>query len=371
MMNTENQFYSLEKILSYKAKYNVIIGQRSNGKTYACLEKVLRDYIKKKKQGAYIRRFTEDFTRGRASTLFENHVNNDIISELTDGEYDRVKYESRKWYLAYYDTDLDRVITDDKPFCYAFAINDMEHDKSTSYPNITNIIYDEFITRKFYLPNEFVLFANVLSTIIRLRDDVTIFMLANTVNKFCPYFSEMGLTNIQTQKRGTIDIYRYADSQLTVAVERCDYHHKERKSDVYFAFNNPQLQMITSGEWEFMMYPHLSPEDKYTKENILFSFFISFEESILQCDIITLPNKDFIYIHRKTTEIHDYEKDLIFTTTYSTQHNIRINLLTPQDKVGKKIKQYFTFQRVFYQDNEVGEIVRNYLNYTQKTLLKE
>ena len=26
--------------------------------------------------------------------------------------------------------------------------------------------------------------------------------------------------------------------------------------DVYFAFNNPKLQMITSGAWEMAIYPH-------------------------------------------------------------------------------------------------------------------
>ena len=37
-------------------------------------------------------------------------------------------------------------------------------------------------------------FMNVLSTIIRDRENIKIFMLGNTVNKYCPYFDEMGLT---------------------------------------------------------------------------------------------------------------------------------------------------------------------------------
>lgn len=97
----------------------------------------------------------------------------------------------------------------------------MEHDKSTSYPNITTIVFDEFLTRGSYLKDEFILFTNVCSTIIRQRNDVKIFMLGNTVNKYSPYFSEMGLSNIKNQKQGTIDIYRYGDSDLIVAVEYC------------------------------------------------------------------------------------------------------------------------------------------------------
>lgn len=370
-MSHTNKFYSLERILQYKAKYNIIIGQRSNGKTYACLEKVLVDYVKSGKQGAYIRRFSEDLTKGRASTIFDGHISNNIIYELTDGEYDRIKYESRKWYLAYYDEDLDKILADDTPFMFAFAINDMEHDKSTSYPGITNIIYDEFITRKFYLPNEFVLFANVLSTIIRLRDDVTIFMLANTVSKFCPYFKEMGLNNIQNMKKGTIDIYRYSDTALTVAVERCEIQKESRKSDIYFAFDNPQLEMITSGEWEFMIHPHLKPEDKYKNSDIMYSFFIIFDNITLQGDVISQPLKNFIFIHEKTTPIKDMDKDLIFSPEFSTKDNIKTNLWRPDSKIGQKIKSYFVFNKVFYQNNEIGEVVHNYLNYCNKTMRME
>ena len=35
------KYYSLKKIMSENADYNIIIGERSNGKTYAVLEKIL------------------------------------------------------------------------------------------------------------------------------------------------------------------------------------------------------------------------------------------------------------------------------------------------------------------------------------------
>ena len=62
--------------------------------------------------------------------------------------------------------------------------------------NNPNILFDEFITRSMYLPDEFVIFTNVLSTIIRDRNNVKIFMCGNTVNKYCPYYKEMGLNNV-------------------------------------------------------------------------------------------------------------------------------------------------------------------------------
>lgn len=36
--------------------------------------------------------------------------------------------------LSKNDETLDRLVTQDEPFCFGFALSDMEHDKSTSYP---------------------------------------------------------------------------------------------------------------------------------------------------------------------------------------------------------------------------------------------
>lgn len=368
-IDEKSKFYSLSRILSKKCRYNIIIGERSNGKTFACLEHIIKNYIEKGKQGAYIRRFKEDYRGKRGETLFDSIVQTNLIVDLTNGDFDRIKYTAGKWYLAYYDEDLQKVCTDQQPFCYAFALTDMEHDKSTSYPNVTTIVYDEFLTRKYYMPNEFVIFCNVLSTIIRQRDDVTIFMLGNTVNKYCPYFKEMGLAHVTDMELGSIDIYTYTGSELKVAVERCENLDKKvKKSDVYFAFDNPSLQMITGGAWEFMIHPHLEEYDKYNRKDIIFSYFIDFDENLLQADIISTGDKNFTYIHRKTTPIKDEDKDVIFTPNWTTKPNYYYSIMRPIDNLSKKIKYFFSAEKVFYQDNEVGEIVRNYINYCKKSI---
>ena len=60
-MSVTSQYYSLAKIKSKKALYNIIIGERSNGKTYAVQYESLNDYIKDGKQLALIRRNDEAF----------------------------------------------------------------------------------------------------------------------------------------------------------------------------------------------------------------------------------------------------------------------------------------------------------------------
>ena len=363
-MLRKTKFYNLNKILKNRALYNLIIGERSNGKTYSTLKYGLEQYVKSGKQIAIVRRWDTDFIGKRGTVYFDALVSNNEISKLTEGQWTGVFYRASKWYLCRYDDDGNRII-DETPFAYGFALSQMEHDKSTSYPDITTIIFDEFISRNGYLPDEFVLFMNVLSTIIRHRKDVTIFMLGNTVNKYCPYFNEMGLKHLKQMKQGTIDLYHYGESGLTVAVEYCSNLNKEGKdSDVYFAFDNPKLNMITGGAWEIDIYPHCPV--KYTPKNILFTYFIEFDSDLLQCEIVKRDKKFFTFIHRKTSDIQKPDKDLIFSPEFDPRPNHRRKITKPTDELGRKIAKFYADDKIFYQDNEVGEIVRNYLMWCVK-----
>ena len=359
----ETEFYTLDAIKKLNCQYNLIFGKRSNGKTYAVLYEGLKNYCTSGKQMAYLRRYREDFVGKRGQSLFSALVSTGAVSQLTNGKWDQVKYQSSQWFLARKDNN-DRIVTDSIPFCYGFSLGQMEHDKSTSYPDITTIVFDEFISRIGYLPNEFVLYMNVLSTIIRQRDDVRIYMLGNTVNKYCPYFAEMGLGHIEDMEAGKIDVYTYGGSKLKVAVERTKNHNiGGRKSEVYFAFNNPNLEMITGGAWEIDLHPHLPRE--YTDENIVFKFFVCFNDQIIQCEVLEFDDCSFIYCHRKTGPIKDPDNDLIFSSEYDPRPNHVHNMRRTDNKAAVQIGKYFRNDRVYYQDNDVGEIVRNYLIWCQ------
>lgn len=360
---TENKYYSLAEILKKNADYNIIFGERSNGKTFAALEYGLKQYVATGKQFAYIRRWREDLRGKRAESLFNAHVANGLISKLTDGEYNSVFYNSNKWYLGTRDGDKKTVC--ETPFAYGFCLSESEHDKSTSFPNIATIIFDEFLTRRYYLPDEFMLFMNVLSTIIRDRNDVKIFMLGNTVNKFCPYFSEFGLKNVATQKQGTIDVYRFGDAGAVVAVEYAATTNTEKKSNKYFCFDNQNLQMITGGKWEVAIYPHLPV--KYKPRDVVFVFYIVFDETILQANVICNGVDNFIFIHAKTTPIKDENTALIYSLHHNGKPNYRRRLLSTITDLDKKITKYFADDKVFFQSNEIGEIVRNYIQISAKS----
>ncbi len=358
-------YYSLNKINKKNATYNIIIGERSNGKTYAMLLHVLRRYVKDKKQFAYLRRWKEDVTGRRAQRLFSGVVTNGEVAKITKGEFTGVHYLAGKFFLCVYDDNGKAIYNDGDVIGFTFALSDGEHDKSTSFPNVTTIIFDEFLTNKLYLNDEFVLFMNSISTIVRRREDVKIYMLGNTVNKFSPYFNEMGLKHVDKMLQGSIDVYRYGTSKLTVAVEYCATMNigNNNPSKHYFAFNNPKLEMITSGAWEMAIYPHLPI--KYRPKDILFTYFIEFMDSVFQCEIIIVGDSIFTYIHRKTTPIRKPETTVIYSLDFKPEHYYNRSIYKPTNKTEEKILWFFRNGKVFYQDNEVGDMIDNFLKVSK------
>lgn len=361
----KQKFYRLDRILKHNAKYNIIFGGRSDGKTFAVLEHIIKDYFESNEtnQGALIRRWQDDFIGKRGQAMFSSLVKEGLVYKYSDGRWNNIKYYASKWFFCNYDGDKHEIVeTSDIPFCYGFGITAQEHDKSTSYPNVTNIFFDEFITRGGYIPDEFVLFCNVLSTIIRERDNVKIFMCGNTINKFCPYFQEMGLKHMEKMNAGDIDVYNYGDSGLKVAVEYSDIGRKfGKKSNVYFAFNNPKLQMITGGDWELDLYKHLPR--KYRPKEKVFEFFVQFDMHLIHCEVIEGDKDLFVFVHPKTTPLQNPEHDLIYTTNVNNGYpNIRRTFTHPIDTIDQKILRLFTAGKFFYSDNETGDVLKNFLD---------
>lgn len=359
------KYFSLEDIKKRNAKYNIIFSERSNGKTYSVLLEGLKNYLKTGKQMAIVRRFREDFKGKRGRFLFDTLIDNgkheNMIKKLSEGKYTGCTYYAQCWYLTRYDDKLKKEVMIDDPIAFSFALTEEQHEKSASYPRITTVLFDEFLTRGIYLPDEFTNFESIISTIVRSRDDVIIYMLGNTVSKFSPYFTEMGLKHISKMNKGDIDIYNYGDSGLRVAVQYAETTQKfgGKKSDVYFAFDNEKLKMVTSGEWEFDFYPHNII--KYKKNDVKFSFIIIFDSYYYQGDVVCTSDNNFLFIHRKSTPIQDPDNDIIFTTEYNQRYNYFRNILKPTNNITKKIAQYFREDNVYYQDNEVGDAINHYL----------
>lgn len=355
------KYWDIRPIKKIPALYRIIYGERSNGKTYGVLLECIKQWWEHGYQFAYVRRWPDDIKMRKMQQLFEAICANSEITKLTNGEWNGIKYQHGKFYFIATDTENGLVIHD-TPFCFTFSISAMEHDKSISYPGIMNIVFDEFISRQVYIQDEFALFMNLLSSLIRERDNVSIWMLGNTVSKDCPYFREMGLRHITKQQPGTIDTYSYSKNgqEMLIAVEYTQ-NLAAKPSDKYFIFDNPKMDMITGGAWELAIYPHLF--EKFKPDQISHMFFVVYREITLQCELIEGTKGFFIFVHEKTTPLQERDEDLIYSIEPSGNKNYRQNIMLPEYKIEQSLVKLIRADRICFQDNEIGEVFNDYLKW--------
>ena len=353
-------YYDIEPIMSIDATYRIIYGQRGNGKTFAVCRKIIDYYIDHGIPSAYIRRLDEMIKPSNLQDLFSPHI--EYIAEKTGKPWNSIYYRAKAFYFAAY-KDGKLIQRDQTPFCRAYAINTAETTKGQDAGEIKYILFDEFITRSFYINNEFILYQNLLSSLIRSRSGVEIIMVANSVNKYsCPYFKEMGLNRVKDQKQGTIDVYTAGKTQTRIAVEYSDdlKGTVSAKAEEYFCFDNPELKMITSGAWEMSLYRHIPPGiNKMFPELV---FIIKHDKCMLLGELYIYENAPLLTFTRKTTEIKDPENTIIYSDDISDNnplHQTDFNIITT--RAHEIIRSLITQHKTYFGTNDDGELFSNWL----------
>lgn len=390
-------YYNFEKLITAypDALYYIIYGERSNGKSYSILRYLTKMFYESNftKSFAYLRRWKEDITGVLMNQVFKslkcNDLKKNVIEEITNKEYNDVIVKDRCFWLCHRteDGEIDKIV-DSQPLGYIFSLATSERIKSTGYPDVWFIFYEEFISEGLPMINEFTKFRSVLSTIIRNDDKVKIILAGNTIKKHNIYFNEFGLTRIKYQNPNTVDIYKYTDPDtidedgnsriLKIACEFADFpNRKLKKSNIYFAFNREKNKMIRNGAWDIGEYPHL--EYYYKTSDIRLIYFIKFEDEIFQAEIIKVKdtketrifnddnsiysNKNviFTYIHKKTSDIKLPYNHIIFQKEFDSHDNIRQDINNAYDDIGKFIRSFYITNKVFYQDNIVGDMINAFM----------
>lgn len=234
-------WYRLDRILNYPSSYYMIIGERSNGKTYSVKERIM-NLVKNGGKFIYMRRVHRYITRRRMRKVFDD-INDRIEKEIGSP--------------FYYSTEKGFYITNDsekgfEQVGYITSIEDFMEEKGIPFPEIKLILFDEFLDTD-YMKEEIPMFLNMMSTIIRDRTDVEVFMLGNTITKYCPYFDLMGI-NPRELKQGMIHQFKH-NLGAVVTVEYCRNKVKElgkEKKHKYIGFDdNESVKMIMYGDWEY------------------------------------------------------------------------------------------------------------------------
>lgn len=171
--------------LSHNILINVIVGNRGGGKSYGGKEVGIDNWITKKEQFGYIRRYKDDLKQPMEQYF------KDIEGKYPDYEF---RTEGNKFYIRLKPANEDEKWTEDDVAGYGFVLSTANNKKSISYPRITTLIFDEFLLDKgnqMYLPDEPIKLMNLYETIARPGTDhprVVMFMLANAISITNPYF---------------------------------------------------------------------------------------------------------------------------------------------------------------------------------------
>lgn len=184
------EYYDISRIKAMSPDYAIIVGGRSNGKSHAVARMLLENYAERGEQFVRIVRYIFDMQDKYIEDYFDE--NNKQWFEETYGL--RVWYDSPYYYVAPVGKPGKKDIIG-----YALALSTEHKYKSNQYDRVTRIVIEEFalmdITR--YLTDETDKFLSILSTVVRMRKNVSVWLVGNTISKYNPYFK---LLNINIDK---------------------------------------------------------------------------------------------------------------------------------------------------------------------------
>lgn len=376
-MAVKMRYYDTDEIRKIGAHYNFIIGERSNGKTTALLRDIISDWHRNGRKGAVVRQMEMDIKGARGASLFSGVVAGDMVRELTDGEWSGVKFAGRAYYLTK-ETDTGEVVVQKEPFAHIFAVSQGLHYKSNSYPNVGTIMFDEFMRADHvYLVDEVVLFLNLVSTIVREKDDAKIFLIANTVSWNSPYFKKFGLKDISKMRPGDLANFDYKrkrptgeDIVMKVAVEYCTdtASYGGKASDVYFVVDDDRVAMITDGNFAIPVYPQCP--HSFTIKNVKATYWIETGEEVLRARLLKVGRDVFVFVETYDDEryaaLSDERRDIFYSLDFSPRRNHYTDLMTRStDRRTHWFAESVLANRIFFQSNETGENFMYHLKISQ------
>lgn len=205
-------WYDPNKTLTHNALFNIIIGARSCGKSYGLKKRVIKNFKDKGQQFIYLRRYKDELDKSKEGYF------DDIILQQEFPE-DQITYENDCYFL------------NGQLMGYAMALTKAKDYKSSSFPLVSTIVFEEFIIEENgytrYLKNEVETFLGFYMSIDRYRG-VKVFFLGNNFKFYNPYTSYWGLSkpygsSIAKAKKGRILIEMLDDPELADERKQTDF----------------------------------------------------------------------------------------------------------------------------------------------------
>lgn len=309
------KFYSLNRIMATKSDVMLIIGQRGNGKTFSVCKYFITEYKRTRKRFCYIRRWADDIKGYRAEQLFQP-LQKEIEKIYGDGY--TIQYYRHKYYLVNEAGEKLDIVG------YCLSLSEASHTKSVAFVDVGFILFDEFVQMagEPTLRDEMLKYENVLSTIIRSKTDVLIFLCANTVSKFSPYFVHYGI-DINKVNQGEIVTKEYPldddKGVLRVSLEYCEYNEEIGKRSSKYTTS----KMITTGQWEIPPTDDIpSVMGEIVKDRLLFTIYDPDAEVTIGCFLrhskwVTIEKDETTLLYHNQT----HQREFLIIRTVDRQSN--------------------------------------------------
>ena len=378
---TKSRYFEVKPLLKKypKARYYFVLGGRGTGKTYPVIREAITDAIQGKGKFAYVRRHKESLTTFNMKTTFSIH--HDIVETLTKGAWNRITYWQRQFWLERWELNpetglMERTAKNPEPIGAAYAMSTWETDKGADFgfdSGIKHIILDEALSKAGqYLNDEWAIFQNVISSLVRDRwdFDTKIWLLANPISKWNnPYFRNMGITKELLNNPGITEI-KYPDDKGGTAMSSVFAYiglcvgdidpNREAVYNTFFAFEHSKgkSKSITHGYWEMDDSSRL-PSGIYQESTKNRTVYLIFGEEKLAIDIMKYDynNKYYLMVY-PTNNIREKTYYLILGTSLDKYAVVGYDNSHP---IAKLIMQIHDTGQVYYSDDATADAFHGFL----------
>lgn len=351
--------YNLDKIDSLNANYNLIYGEKSNGKSYQVKHKKgIEKYLKTGRRFILMRRWESDLT----SAWIESYFSDVDIQKLTNNKYNCVTKFRNELYLTTMTEDYKK--KRGEKIGYAIPISLEQRYSGASFLDVDDIIVEEFMSRGIYIVNEPSKLMTFYSTVDRKRGTTKLWLVGNTVSRVCPYLKEWGLYDImKNQKQGDINttIIHNEENDVKIAVEYC------RSSGGKTMAIGQAKNMIDKGEWQTDIQPKLPKS--YKAYDILFRFGFQYQSFKFICEYLVDKQEKkypcwFIYPYNKNFG----DKFIVFSDEIKIspywQRDI-YNITIKNEKL-KHLFQSFREDKIFFSSDMSGTDFKQVIDFNIK-----
>jgi hypothetical protein len=316
-------YYNICEALTHNKLINFVVSARGLGKTYSAKEWAIRDFLKNGSQFIYVRRFKEELKKPRKSFF------DDIIEKFPD---------------VTFKIDGDTIKIDGEVAGNFLSLSTAKIQKSTPFPKVNKIIFDEFIIDSgyyHYLPDEVTNFLEMYWTIARDRD-CRVFFLSNAITITNPYFMYFNIKINNLEKR----FHHFGD--ILVDLPR-DLEHEEKM------FNTRMGKIIKGTSYadyaitnKFLRDDDTFVEKKTGKARHYFTF--KYKDKLYYIWVDWSEGKYFV------SKDKDPYQELVFCLTQSDHSPNTMLLKGRKDRMLSEFVENYKLGNVYFEDINIKNI---------------